>query len=107
LWVPDFLGTTDGTRLVDKLFHGMYDIPGDVEPLACHNAGYSGYFIFTAGGRYYEYCDGQVSEFEGEFASKDDFLERGLANYDEMTRREIAPQPGHENDMPEMWMPTF
>jgi hypothetical protein len=36
LWVPDFLGTTDGTKLVDKPFHVMYDIPGDVEPLACH-----------------------------------------------------------------------
>jgi hypothetical protein len=92
-WVPDFLGTTDGTRLVDKLFHGMYDIPGDVEPLVCHDRGYSGYFIFTAGSRYYGHCDEDVCEFEAEFASKDDFLERRLANYDEMMKREIAPQP--------------
>jgi hypothetical protein len=85
----------------------MYDIPGEVEPLACHDGGLPGFFIFTAGGRYYEYSDGQVSEIEGEFTSKDDFLERGLANYDEMTLREIAPQPNHDNRMLKRWMPGF
>ncbi|KAJ7216888.1 hypothetical protein C8J57DRAFT_1255091 [Mycena rebaudengoi] len=89
------------------LFHGMYDIPGEVEPLACHNGGLSGYFIFTAGGRYYEYSDGQVSEIEGEFTSKDDFLARGLANYGEMTLHKIAPQQSPENEMLMRWMPGF
>jgi hypothetical protein len=85
----------------------MYDIPGEVEPLACHDGGLSGFFIFTAGGCYYEYSDGKVSEIEDEFTSKDDFLERGLANYDELTLREIAPQSSPENNMLKGWMPGF
>ncbi|KAJ7208397.1 hypothetical protein C8J57DRAFT_1540692 [Mycena rebaudengoi] len=88
LWVPDFLGTTDEQGL----------------SIGCST---EWYFIFTAGGRYYKYSDEQVSEIEGEFTSKDDFLARGLANYGEMTLHKIAPQQSPENEMLMRWMPGF
>jgi hypothetical protein len=92
--------TINGTPLIDEMFKTIFPIPGTVEPVAFRNDGSDGFFMFTAGGRYYLYDDGQVSRCDGEFTSTDDFLH----NEGKFSWTIVPPQPGLE-DVP--WLPGY
>jgi hypothetical protein len=68
--------TIAGITLIEKIFTTIFVVPGTVEPIAFRRDGSDAFFLFAAGGQYYLYDDGVLSRCEGEFASKDDFLER-------------------------------
>jgi hypothetical protein len=93
-----WLDTIDGTLLIEEMFKTVFAVPRTIEPLAFRYDGSDAFFIFAAGGRYYLYYDGVLSRCEGEFASKDDFLER------EGPWHIVSPPRGFD-DVP--WMPAY
>jgi hypothetical protein len=70
--------TIAGIPLIEKIFTTIFRVAvrGGVEPIALRCDGSDAFFMFAADGRSYLYNDGVLSRCEGEFASKDDFLER-------------------------------
>jgi hypothetical protein len=92
--------TIDGTPLIEEMFKTVFAVPGTVEPIAFRRDGSDAFFMFAAGGRYYLYDDGVLSWCEGEFVSKDDFLEReGEGEW-----HNVPPQRGFSSAP---WMPAY
>ncbi|KAJ7246370.1 hypothetical protein C8J57DRAFT_1724786 [Mycena rebaudengoi] len=102
-----WLDTLDGTPLIE-MFKAAFAIPGTIEPVAMSIDGSDGFFAFATDGQYYLYDDGTVQRFEGEFASKDDFLQRGLPGHgreqSSAPSHPVPPQPGYEDVH---WLPGY
>ncbi|KAJ7257280.1 hypothetical protein C8J57DRAFT_1721161 [Mycena rebaudengoi] len=89
-----WLDTLGGIPLIEEMFTTVFRVAvhGAVEPLAFRIDGPDTYFMFAAEGRYYKYDSGELKRCEGEFASKDGFLQREM----ETSWSVVPPQPGFD-----------
>ncbi|KAJ7262439.1 hypothetical protein C8J57DRAFT_1334964 [Mycena rebaudengoi] len=103
-----WLDTLGGIPFVEQMFKTVFAVPGTVEPIAFACDGSDASFVFAADGQYYVYEDGALLLFEGEFASKEDFLQRGLPGHgrEEWSApyHDVPPQPGYEHVS---WLPGY
>ncbi|KAJ7501549.1 hypothetical protein B0H11DRAFT_1992108, partial [Mycena galericulata] len=74
--------TVDGKRKIDKMFKDDFDVPGTIEPVAYATNYGDEFFLFTAAGRYYFWCDGYLYMHRLQFGSPKEFLAHALQGDD-------------------------